>query len=127
MHIGSNPSVLPYLLGRAGPLPAAFARDGAAIEAGRIYVAPRFGVRQHSIELWAESPLHPPRCRPSIHLRRRSLRAGIVLSGGGSDGATGLRAIAEHGGMALVRDPKEAESPSMAARGHARRIMPMPA
>ena len=40
VHIGSNPSILPCLLGHAGPLPAAFAHDGDAIEAGRIYVAP---------------------------------------------------------------------------------------
>jgi two-component system, chemotaxis family, protein-glutamate methylesterase/glutaminase len=38
---------------------------------------------------------------------------GIVLSGGSSDGAAGLRAITEHGGTALVQDPKEAETPSM--------------
>jgi two-component system chemotaxis response regulator CheB len=38
---------------------------------------------------------------------------GIVLSGGDSDGAVGLRAIAEHGGTAFVQDPKEAANPSM--------------
>jgi two-component system chemotaxis response regulator CheB len=39
---------------------------------------------------------------------------GIVLSGGDGDGAAGLRAIAEHGGLALVQDPDEAAAPSMA-------------
>jgi two-component system chemotaxis response regulator CheB len=38
---------------------------------------------------------------------------GVVLSGGNSDGAAGLRAIAEHGGTALVQDPKEAAMPYM--------------
>jgi two-component system chemotaxis response regulator CheB len=38
---------------------------------------------------------------------------GIVLSGGDGDGAAGLRAIAEHGGTALVQNPDEAEAPSM--------------
>jgi two-component system chemotaxis response regulator CheB len=38
---------------------------------------------------------------------------GIVLSGGGSDGAAGLRAVAEHGGMTLVQNPDEAAAPSM--------------
>jgi hypothetical protein len=33
---------------------------------------------------------------------------GIVLSGGGRDGADGLRAIKEHGGSALVQQPQDA-------------------
>jgi two-component system, chemotaxis family, protein-glutamate methylesterase/glutaminase len=40
MHSGPYPSILPDLLGRAGVLPAAFARDGDKIEVGHIYVAP---------------------------------------------------------------------------------------
>ena len=35
-----NPSALPYLLSQTGLLSAAFAHDGDAIEAGRIYMAP---------------------------------------------------------------------------------------
>jgi two-component system chemotaxis response regulator CheB len=38
---------------------------------------------------------------------------GIVLSGGGNDGADGLRAIKEHGGIALVQRPQDALTPSM--------------
>ena len=38
---------------------------------------------------------------------------GIVLSGGDGDGAAGLRAVAEHGGTALVQNPQEAIAPSM--------------
>jgi len=40
LHIGSRPSVLPSLPAPAGGLPAAFAQDGAPIEAGHIDVAP---------------------------------------------------------------------------------------
>ncbi len=36
---------------------------------------------------------------------------GIVLSGGDADGAAGLRAIKQHGGMAFVQNPEEAEKP----------------
>jgi two-component system chemotaxis response regulator CheB len=39
-HIGSHPSMLPQLLMRSGPLPAAHARDGERIAAGRIHIAP---------------------------------------------------------------------------------------
>src|SRR5262245_12934321 len=35
-----SPSVLPEILSRQGPLPAAHARDGEPIAHGRIYVAP---------------------------------------------------------------------------------------
>jgi hypothetical protein len=38
---------------------------------------------------------------------------GIVLSGGGSDGAIGLQAIKEHGGIALVQHPEDAAVPFM--------------
>jgi len=37
---GHSVGVLPEVLGRAGLLPAAHARDGEPIESGRIYVAP---------------------------------------------------------------------------------------
>lgn len=38
---------------------------------------------------------------------------GIVVRGGDNDGAEGLRAIEEHGGRAIVQEPKEAVDPSM--------------
>jgi two-component system chemotaxis response regulator CheB len=38
---------------------------------------------------------------------------GIVLSGGDGDGAYGLRAISQHGGTALVHDPRDAAMPYM--------------
>jgi two-component system, chemotaxis family, CheB/CheR fusion protein len=37
----------------------------------------------------------------------------IILSGGGSDGAIGVRAAKEAGGIILVQDPEEAEYSSM--------------
>lgn len=38
---------------------------------------------------------------------------GIVLTGTGSDGALGLKAIKERGGLTLVQDPDEAQYPGM--------------
>src|SRR5262249_20493293 len=37
----------------------------------------------------------------------------IILTGSGSDGAVGVKAIKEGGGLILVQDPNEAEYPSM--------------
>ncbi len=123
MHIGPHPSMLPSLLmlsGR-GQHVAAFAQDGAPIEAGRIYVAPpdhHMSLASSSIRLIQGPKIHytRPAADPlfisaaEAHGRRV---LGIVLSGGDSDGAAGVRAITEHGGMALVQDPKEAKTPSM--------------
>ncbi len=38
---------------------------------------------------------------------------GIVLTGANSDGALGLKAIKERGGLAIVQNPETAESPAM--------------
>src|SRR5262245_64454338 len=40
MHVSAEGSALPVILERHGDLPARHARDGDAIEPGRIYVAP---------------------------------------------------------------------------------------
>ena len=37
----------------------------------------------------------------------------VILSGAGSDGAVGVRAVKEAGGIILVQDPNEAEYASM--------------
>src|SRR5215472_4292889 len=41
------------------------------------------------------------------------LAIGVILSGGGSDGALGIRQIKEHGGLTLAQHPREAEYGSM--------------
>jgi two-component system chemotaxis response regulator CheB len=52
----------------------------------------------------------------------RSRVVGIVLSGGDSDGADGLRAITKAGGLTFIQEPEEAKVPSMPwealQRGH---------
>ena len=121
MHIGPNPSMLPDLLGHVSKLPAAFAQDGASIESGHIYVAPP---DHHML-------LEPGRIRlsqgPKVHFTRPTgdplftsaaeaygeRVIGLVLSGGGADGAAGLRAIKAHGGTAFVQHPREAAASSM--------------
>ena len=120
MHSGAA-SLLPEILSWHGKLAVDFAQDGAAIEAGRIYVAPpdhHMLVEAGHIRLNQEPRLH--NVRPAIDPLFGSVaRAygerviGVVLSGAGSDGAAGLAAIGDHGGAVLVQDPREASSPSM--------------
>jgi two-component system chemotaxis response regulator CheB len=117
-------SRLPEILSRSGPLPAAHARHGEAIEPGRIYIAPpdrHLLVRAGWIEL-SRGP-RENHCRPAIDpLFRTAARVygarviGIVLSGALYDGSMGLLAIKTRGGMAIVQDPKEAIVDSMPRR-----------
>jgi len=58
--------------------------------------------------------------RPSIDLLFESAAEtfgqaliGIVLTGANSDGALGLRAIKQHGGLAIVQNPETANTPYM--------------
>lgn len=121
MHIGNQPSVLPFLLNQSGPLPASFAEDGALIETGHIYVAPpdyHMLLEPNCIRLSHGPKVHytRPAADPLFISAARVFGRrviGIVLSGGDSDGAGGLRAIREHGGTALIQHPEDAETPSM--------------
>jgi two-component system, chemotaxis family, protein-glutamate methylesterase/glutaminase len=107
---------LPTLLDRAGPLPAAFARDGDKLQSGRFHVAPP----GHHL-LIADGVAHLTRGprenghRPSVDVLFRSAAAahdgrvvGVILSGTRDDGAAGLSDVKERGGLALVQDPDDA-------------------
>ena len=114
-------SVLDELLSRAGVLPASFAADGEVLRKGRIYLAP---AGSHLIVQGERLALgNGPRennARPSIDPMFRSAALccgsrtiGIVLTGTLGDGASGLWAIKQAGGITLVQDPHEAAFPEM--------------
>ena len=114
-------SVLPTLLGRAGPLPACNPKDGDPIEPGRIYVGPndRHMLLENGYIRVARGPKEN-RFRPAIDPLFRSAAyiygpraVGVVLSGALDDGTAGLWAIKLRGGTAVVQDPAEAMHRSM--------------
>lgn len=120
-HIGSYRSILPELLSRQGPLPAAHAANGERLRAGHIHVAPpdyHMLVEGDVIRL-----SHGPKeqyARPAIDPLFRSAAVswgartiGVLLSGMLDDGTEGLQAIKKLGGVVVVQDPDEAEMPSM--------------
>jgi two-component system CheB/CheR fusion protein len=121
-HLDPNhTSALPDLLQRMTTMPVIEVEDGMMVEAGRVHVIPPN--RDLSLlhgRLRLLEPAAPRGLRLPIDFFLRSLaedrqdRAiGIVLSGMGSDGVFGLRAIKEKGGLTLVQDPASAQADSM--------------
>lgn len=122
IHIApDSSSVLPQILNRAGPLPAIHAEDGLLINRGHIYVAPP---NQHMLVQDGHLRIvHGPRenrSRPAVDPLFRTVamaygpRAiGVVLTGSLDDGTTGLLAIKQRGGIAVVQDPADALFPGM--------------
>lgn len=114
-------SMLPQILSRSGPLPAAHPADGETIAPGRIYVAPpdyHLLMNDGTIRLSrgprenGYRPAIDPMFR-SAAVAFRSRVIGVVLSGNLDDGTSGLAAVKRHGGLALVQDPMEAMFASM--------------
>jgi two-component system chemotaxis response regulator CheB len=120
-HIGALPSMLPSILAAAGPLEATHAVDGQMMTPGRVYVAPP----DH--HMLVDGPLlrvaRGPKehhSRPAIDPLFRSAALsrgvdviGVVLTGMLDDGTAGLQVVKACGGIAVVQDPADAESPDM--------------
>jgi two-component system, chemotaxis family, CheB/CheR fusion protein len=113
-------SELPKILAARTQMPVIPVVATERLKANQVYVIPpdrRLQVIDHEI-----SPIRfdePPGQRTAIDLFFRSVaeRLGdgfaVVLSGAGSDGAVGVKAVKEAGGIILVQDPSEAEYSSM--------------
>jgi two-component system chemotaxis response regulator CheB len=111
-------SVLADLLARVSALPVHQATMGAAVRPGEVLVAPP---NQHltldddrTVALDDDPRIHF--VRPSVDVLFRSVARvsssnaiGVVLSGGGSDGADGVRAIKAAGGTVIAQDESSSE------------------
>lgn len=113
--------------------------DKLPLKHGRVYVAPpdyHTLIEPGHFSLSTEAPVRYS--RPSIDVTFGSAAdsyghrtVGVVLTGANADGAAGLRQISDRGGLAIVQDPKTAESrpmPEAAVRAVPRaRVMPLAA
>lgn len=116
-------SSLDAILSQSGPLPATFARDGERCEKRHIYIAPPAShllIEDRHLRLG-----YGPRennARPAIDPLFRSVglccggrSIGVVMTGTLGDGAAGLQALKQCGGVTVVQDPDDATFPEMPA------------
>ena len=91
--------------------------DGERMEKSVVYIAPpdrHLMISDGKMHLTSTEFVHFS--RPSIDLMFESVAGsmdgkaiGVILTGGGFDGAMGIKAIKERGGTTIAQDPKTAE------------------
>lgn len=115
-------STLASLLAARCEIAVKEAEDKELIQAGVAYLAPPNYHLLVEPDLYLSLSSDEPVLfsRPSIDVLFESAAdaygdslAGIILTGANSDGAKGLRAIADAGGMTFVQEPELAEAPTM--------------
>ena len=110
------------MLQRRLQLPAKEAEDKEYLRGGVVYVAPagyHLSIEtERSFSLSREEPRHFS--RPSIDILFESAAdaygeqlAAALLTGANEDGAAGLLAIKQAGGLTLVQEPADAQVPTM--------------
>lgn len=114
-------SILPEALTKLNTLPATNAEDGEPVKMGHIYIAPpdhHLLIEEGQVRI-TRGPKEN-RFRPAIDPLFRSAAytygarvIGVILSGALDDGAAGLWTIKQHGGLAIVQDPNDAEVSGM--------------
>ncbi|MGA2713603.1 MAG: chemotaxis protein CheB [Bryobacteraceae bacterium] len=114
-------SALTTLLSKATSMPVVEVSNGIAVEPNHVYVIPpnkNMTIRKGTLRLAPRSEgsgLQRPIDDFSIALAEEQGNAaiGVVLSGTGSDGTYGLKAIKAAGGVTFAQDPKTAQWPAM--------------
>ncbi|MGB3224067.1 MAG: chemotaxis protein CheB, partial [Desulforhopalus sp.] len=122
VHLDPNhKTLLPELLGRYTRMEVHIAEEGVKVEPNMVFVIP--SNRDMTIsggQLHLEEPQAPRGMRHTIDIFLRSLAAdmeenaiAVILSGTGTDGTQGIRAIKESGGIVAVQDAANAKYPGM--------------
>jgi two-component system, chemotaxis family, CheB/CheR fusion protein len=121
-HLSPNyKSMLVQSLSNHTGLKVVEVKNTVPVNAGTIYITPpdkEIIIKKGKLYLAKSTGAHGP--RPSIDALLHSLAAdqkeksiGVILSGTGSDGADGIKAIKRAGGITLVQEPRSAKYNSM--------------
>lgn len=113
-------SMLVQLLSRQTPLEVLEAKNHQHIKSGTIYITPpdsEIVIKKGYLQLSKAAKMGP---KPSIDTfftslaeEKREKATGIILSGTGSDGAKGIKAIKEVGGVTIAQEPHTAKYDGM--------------
>ena len=117
----THKGMMPELLGRHTKMKVVEVEDGMEVQPNHVYVIPpNADLAILHGKLQVLEPAAPRGLRMPIDFFFRQLAAdqkekaiGIILSGMGSDGTLGLKAIKENSGMAMVQDPASAKYDGM--------------
>jgi len=120
LYAGQHSS-MPEIMTRFSKMPTRVATDGLKVEPDSIYLIPptkNMEIKNGSLFLHEAAP--PPELRLPVDFFFRSLAEekrqdaiGVILSGTGSDGTLGLRAIKQELGTIFVQDPMAAKYDGM--------------
>ncbi len=114
-------SMLVQLLRRETNLPIREIEHGSVLEPDTIHICPpNKDVRLNGDRLMLKEPSAPHGPKPSVDVLFATLASvkgphaiGVVLSGTGSDGSQGVRAIKAHGGLTVAQLPSTAKYDGM--------------
>ena len=117
----THPSLSPEIIARSTELEVEEVTNGIRIQANHIYIIPpnyMMEIQNGTLTLSARdaAPGHnmPIDCfLQSLARSEKSQSIGVVLSGTGTDGTLGLKAIKEEGGVTFAQEPSSAKFPGM--------------
>ena len=117
----THKGIMPELLQRTTEMKVFQVKDRMEVKPNCVYVIPpnkEMSILHGVLHLFEPSAPRGLRLPIDFFLRslaedRHELAIGVILSGMGSDGTLGLRAIKEKGGLVLVQDPASAKFDSM--------------
>ena len=121
-HLSPNhKSQMAEILSRETPLPVIEITDGCCVDKGKIYIAPSGNhIRYRNGHIYLQNEPVQISPKPSVNILLESLAdeigdhaIGIILSGTGSDGTLGLKAVKSVGGFTIVQDPDSAKYDGM--------------